>query len=221
MAERLTAIKASLIDLSEGPYIVKDGSAPNHVKTARGEISRANIIAAVVDKPAKTSILLDDGTARIEARSFDTDSLFENIMVGDVILLIGRPREYQNRRYLVAEIAKRLGSPKWLEFRKAELGRAQEPVQELQQKTPETEQEKETEQVREAVKEAKPVQEEVLENKADKLLAVIKTIDKGTGAAIEDVIAQSGDPTAEAVLTDLMAEGEIFEVKPGRVKVLE
>jgi hypothetical protein len=122
MVERLTAIKAAIAELNSGAYKVKEGSNPSFVETPRGKVSRANVIAAVVDKPAPNSLLLDDGSATIESRSFDTNELFANVLVGDILLLIGRPREYQGKRYLVAEIAKRLGSPTWLKLRKSRTG---------------------------------------------------------------------------------------------------
>ncbi len=207
MVERLTARKCAIKDLVDGKYLVKEGTTPNHVTTSRGEVSRANVIAAVIDKPGGNAIIMDDGSAQIEARSFDKQDLFENIMVGDIVLLIGRPREYEDRRYLVAEIAKRLGTPKWLEYRKHELAAA--PQTELLKK------------IEVKVEKAEPVAEPVVESHGDKLLALIKKLDTGTGAAIEEVVAQSGNPGAEGMLTTLMAEGEIFEIKPGWVKVLE
>ena len=210
--ERLTAIKTSVAALEHGSYVVKEGTAPSHVKTSGGEVSRANIIAAVVDKPGQTALLLDDGSARIEARSFDNNQLFENIMVGDVVLVIGRPRDYQGTRYLVAEIAKRLGSPKWLELRKAELGKTPPPQTPTpSQTTPLT--------LKSAAEKEAAAAAETVVSLGDKVLSLIKELDKGDGAPIEDIVAKN--PDAEGTLTSLMAEGEIFEIKPGRVKVLE
>lgn len=211
MVERLTARKCPIGELLSGAYVQKEGTKPNHVATSRGAVSRANLIAAVVDKPSPNTILLDDGSGRIEARAFDNAQLFDNVMVGDILLLIGRPREYQQSRYLVAEIAKRLGSPTWLELRRAEVGS-------IPGEAPK-------EEVVGAEEEAAPVEpaagEELAVGKMDTVLALIKKLDEGQGAPIEQVIERSGDAATEKVLTDLMAEGEIFEIKPGRVKVLE
>ncbi len=231
MVERVTARKCSLGELADGSFVVKDGAS--HLETGRGAVSRANVIAAVVDRPGQAAILLDDGTARVEARSFDDSALFDNLLVGDIVLVIGRPREYQGRKYLVAEIAKRLGSPKWLELRKAEFsknGRPQAPAI----RAPETAARQDAPAARAADARAAPASarqrvpsvparketpDEVAETPADKALAVIKRLDTGTGAAIEDVLAEA--KCEESTVTSLMAEGEIFEIRPGRVKVLE
>lgn len=208
MAERLTAKKCAVKELLEGAYVAKEGTAPNHVLTPRGEVSRANVIAAVIDRPGKTAILLDDGSGQIEARAFDDEKLFENILLGDVLLVVGRPREYQGRRYLVAEIAKRLGTPKWLELRHAELGRlppsprSPQPVKEAPQPVLPT------------------VEETVTVGRTEKVIALIRRLDAGQGASVDDIVAELG-AGAEGTLTTLMAEGEIFEMRPGRVKVLE
>jgi len=227
MVERVTARKCSLGDIAGGSFVVKDGAS--HLETGHDRVSRANVIAAVVDRPGQTAILLDDGTARVEARSFDDSALFDNLLVGDIVLVIGRPREYQGQKYLVAEIAKRLGSPKWLELRKAEFSKMkkQPPTHTLPQ-TSETvhravpgmqtaHKAPHPQQTRDTREEKKP--DDIAETPADRALAVIKRLDDGTGAAIEDVLAAA--KCEESTVTSLMAEGEIFEIRPGRVKVLE
>ena len=56
---------------------------------------------------------------------------------------------------------------------------------------------------------------------SDRILEIIRELDDGQGAAVEKVLAKAGRPDAETMLTNLLAEGEIFEIRPGRVKVLE
>ncbi len=215
MPERLTAVKCAVRDLMTGAFVAKEGTAPSYVETARGSVSRCNLVAAVVDKPGSRSLLLDDGTGRVEARAFDEERLFENVLVGDVVLIVGRPRQYQGQGYVVAEIARRLGSPKWLELRRAELGgqKAAAPKREAKLPAP----------VKSAPKKERGEgkKEEVVASASDGVLALIRELDEGQGAPIETVIERSGSPATESVLTDLMAEGEIFEMRPGRVKVLE
>ncbi len=235
MVERLTARKCSLHDLNEGEYVVKT-SEPNQLVTAHGAASRVNLIAVVVAKPGKATLLLDDGTGRAEARAFDDQKLFDNILLGDIILLIGRPRKHEGRLYVVAEIAKRLGSPKWLELRKAELARTEKGVPVLEKKNvpltpqplvPEEKKGEKLKKTKDEKRSARPVQKPVVKKDddalmltSDKVLVTIKELDDGAGAPVEKIIARLGG-AAETALTDLMAEGEIFEIRPGRVKVLE
>jgi len=45
-------------------------------------------------------------------------------------------------------------------------------------------------------------------------------LDSGEGADIEDVIVKADVKDCEPLLNSLIKEGEIFEVRPGRIKVL-
>jgi len=234
--ERLTAVKCAIGHLLAATFVEKSGADASYAKTTVGNVSRANIVAIVVGKPAANALVLDDGSGRIEARAFDNTKLFENIMVGDIILLIGRPRTYQSTLYVVAEIARRLGSPTWLELRKREL-QAEARQGTMSEKKMSAERDTKTkEEHRHSIipnpvpslekKSApkKPMKDEkaekVITTTSDKVLAAIKELDDGNGAAVEKIIAKLGG-SAETILTNLMAEGEIFELRPGKVKVLE
>ena len=59
------------------------------------------------------------------------------------------------------------------------------------------------------------------ENNTEKVFNLIKKLDKSYGANIEDVIEESGIANCEDIIEALLNEGEIFEVKPGHLKVLE
>jgi RPA family protein len=54
-----------------------------------------------------------------------------------------------------------------------------------------------------------------------KIYGIIKDTDKGEGAGYEEVITKSGSVDAERIISLLLKEGEIFEVSPGKLKVLE
>jgi hypothetical protein len=66
---------------------------------------------------------------------------------------------------------------------------------------------------------AKPASDAPIGNRMEAVIQLIKKLDDGSGAPIEQLV--EANPEAESILTTLMAEGEIFEIKPGRVKVLE
>ncbi len=225
MVERLVAKRCSIGELLSGRYVIKEGSNPNHVVTPRGPVSRVNVIATVVSKQG-ASALLDDGTGTIEARAFNNPELFANVAVGSVILFIGRPREYNDARYLVAEIAKPLNSPLWLALRKAELDRDPKTEDGGEESQSEIGWER-REEVRQGLAKSAEKEEEkiVVEREkeqglvtAETILAAIKERDAGDGVAIEEVLAATG--CSEEALTLLLAEGEIYEKRPGRLKVL-
>ena len=89
----------------------------------------------------------------------------------------------------------------WIEFRKTELGKS----------IP----------VRETKKEG-PVAEEVMEpeknSSSDNLIDFIKKNDKGDGVDFKDMLQIKN---SESIIEMMLKEGDIFEVRPGRFKVLE
>ena len=111
---RQVAYKVRIKDLVNGRYVKEEGWNPNYIITNDGrQINRVNLIATVVSKPTEQdinyqSIILDDGTGRISIRNFEQNNLFDNIKLGDIILLIGRPREYGNEIYILAETIKKI-----------------------------------------------------------------------------------------------------------------
>jgi len=64
-------------------------------------------------------------------------------------------------------------------------------------------------------------EEEPTDNYAYQLIELIKKLDAGSGADITEVIDQSKISGAEKYITTLLNEGEIFEIRSGKLKVLE
>lgn len=199
---RQVATKIYVKELLDGAYEQKDGWDPNILHCARGDVSRCNIIGTLLRTDAQYT--LDDGTGQIGLRAYD-DIPGLDTPDGTVVQVIARPREYQDKIFLVAEIIKPIHS-QWAAVRKAQLGSVQEfdssgfkPVQE----------ESET-------------QENVVEtNNAEKVVEIISRLDDGDGAAIDEVIAQANmGELAEDIVNQLLLDGEIFEIKPGILKVL-
>lgn len=214
---RQVAYKVSIKDLLEGQYFVQEGWNPNYILTKnRRKISRANIIANVTDKREGEnfcSLTIDDSTGNINATVFaENVHILKDKNPGDLILIVGRPRVNNNQTVLIVEIARKL-EPEWAKLRKLEL---------------------------EAIsKEVKPVEEEVKINQApksfeeeiiqdmnvqevserQKMVNIINNLDKGEGAPTEIVVKHFGN-NADALIQELLKEGEIFEIKPGRLKVL-
>jgi hypothetical protein len=50
---------------------------------------------------------------------------------------------------------------------------------------------------------------------------VIRRLDKGDGADITEVIKESKDENAEKIIKNLIKIGELFEIRPGKIKILE
>jgi len=206
---RQIAIKTWIKPLIKGKYVIKEGWDPNYILINNQKVSRANIIGIVVQKSDSKLlnydyIVIDDGSERITIRSFEDKDLFIKYNVGDIINVIGRPREFGKEIYMMPEIVKKIDNIKWLEVRKLELGEVPNIADE--QKTHQATEEIEVEEI---------------ETPQERLIKIIRKIDGGTGVDIQDIIQKTGKPRTEEIIKDMLNQGDIFEIKPGRIKILE
>ena len=118
--KRQTAYKCSVRMIIDGNYIQKPGWDPNYIQVNGLHISRANVLAVVLEKEGN-SITIDDGTGQIRVVFFNEQNKLDSVNIGDVVLIIGRPREYDKKRFLVPEIIKVIDDKKWIDYRKLEL----------------------------------------------------------------------------------------------------
>lgn len=200
---RQTAVPCTLAELSSGAWIQNQGLIPSGIQTQRCMIARASILGVIIDKQ-ENSFILEDGTGLVHIRSFDAKPVPVLANVGDVVLVIGRPREYNAERYLVLEICKKLRNPSWIQYRKRELelmAGISVPVQKVHVERPFVEVNANT------------------KNPFEIIMDKIRELDKGQGATIDDLVKVVEN--AESFIKTLLEEGEIFEIRPGIVKVLE
>ena len=195
--KRQVACKILIHSILNGEF-GKDDLSAGYVKVNGTVVSRVNVIANLVYKSEENGYyngIIDDGTAKISLKSFEKKAFFSNIDVGDVVLVIGKIREYGDERHIMPEIIKKIDTA-WMNLRKTEL------KEEINNKNPES---------GDAVETAD----------ACKLIyELIKKLDTGDGAAIEELIsAYKGD--VEKTVNKLLGDGDVFEIKPGRLKVLE
>lgn len=209
-------------DLKNGDYIKENNLTPNYVLFNNQKIFMVNIIGVVVSKELGTgniSYIIDDSTGSITIRSFESNEKLKNINIGDIVLIIAKPREYNNEKFLMPIIIKPLKNKQWLFFRKIQLKK--NILKKL--KTDNSEKKdvsinfidnnnieiKHTKQETNAQK-----------NPYDIILKIIKNNDKGFGVSYEDIILNSGFDNCEDIIKSLIEEGEIFEIRPGILKVL-
>ena len=201
--KRQIAYKARVSDILNCSFS-KDELSAGYIKLNGLNVSRVNVIANIVYKSGDdqnyNSALIDDGTGKILLRTFENTNLFAKADVGDVVLVIGKIREYNNERYILPEIVRKLEKFEWMNLRKIEL------------------KDNVIEQAKEPVNEAV---EESAKNIGEEIYLLIKKFDDGDGAAIEDVIKESNNPDAEKIISRLLENGDVFEIKPGKLKVLE
>ena len=202
LQRRRIAYKLRIKDILSSKYVKTDGINPNYLQVSSQEVSRVNVIGVVVQKSNMenySELIMDDGTGKISARTFENNFLLNNVDVGDVVLVIGRPREYLEEKYLVVEIAKKI-DPLWAKARKLEL-KDFDP------------------QDNDDVKEGGGNKEIFDESRKNRLLKTIKELDKGEGVPVDDLHSALGN--VDNIVGVLLREGDVFEVRPGKLKVLE
>lgn len=209
---REVAQKASVAEILNSSFVEAEDNtaAPN----ANGrQIKRANILATIVDKTetggAYKSMVADDGTGQIKLRLFDdAQNLFGKTEVGDFALIIGKPRRYGDETYIVPELIRALKDVRWAEVRKLELMSIQP-----QQAEPKVDK-------KENKKSETPNNADVVSKDKLEIYKTIKELDTGKGTDVSEAIMKCGS-NAEALIKEMIMAGDLFEVSPGRLKVLE
>ena len=193
--KRQIAKKVTITDLQNGEYVRQEGWQSNFVQIPNGDkVSRINIIGTVVSDQSAGNIAIDDGTGRIDIRAFDDTFSIPKVQIGQVVMVIGKPREFGSEVYLLPEIIKPIEDKTWIRVRLKELKRT--PLQETVVNKP--------------VNETLPSMQDVYE--------IIKDLDKGEGANTEDVLQKLSHDKTEEIIQKLLREGEIFEIAPGKLK---
>jgi hypothetical protein len=203
--KRQTAYKCNISSIQNGVFVKKTGWESNYVMTEFGDFSRVNIIAVVVGKDDNT-ITVDDGTGNISARFFDNSGKINEINVGDLVLIIARPREFNSQMYLTPEIVKKIDRS-WINYRRKELTLVKK-IRKV-----------------DTIKSEVPKIVEVAESthtasSKEKIIKIISELDTGTGVNVDDLIRLSKISNAEDILNDMVLKGEIFEIKPGKLKMM-
>jgi len=202
--KRQVAYKVRVKDILDSAYVKEDGWQPNYIKVGENKVSRVNLIGTIVLKMDGSNLVLDDGSGKIPLRVFENNVFFEKIDIGDVVLVIGKPREFGSEKYVMPEILRKVEDTAWIGVRKNEL---------MLKNTPNTEYQKE--------EKAEKVVEEVKEEPHEKVFDLIKKMDKGEGVDIEEITNNVKYIDVEKIISRLLENGEVFEVKHGKLKVLE
>jgi RPA family protein len=208
-SKRHTAHKVSISDILENKYVREEGWLPNYIEINQKKVSRVNFIGVIISKEKTEesyNFVVDDGSGRVQLRFFEKG---EGAGVGDLVTVIGRPREFGGEAYIVPEIIKKINNPEWVEVRKNEL---KIEKQKYGGKT-----------VKEEPEELAVENEEFIEEQSPtaKILDAIRELDSGAGVSYEEITEKSKISNAEQVIRRLLEEGDVFEIKSGRYKVLE
>jgi len=190
------------------------------------QINRVRIMGTVVSKFTAEDrkygfFILDDGTETIRVRSFeDSLDLISKTEIGDIVDVIGRVRKYEDELYVIPEIVKKIEDPNFEILRKAELGLQDKKLPKAEAQQPAAEKSFTQEIVVEVAEET--IEMVTPESPKKKIVDLIIRLDKGEGVEVSRLVEESKleSDIVENVLTDLSNEGELFEPRPGKVKLL-
>ena len=222
---RQTARPCSVVDLLHGEYITQEGWQPNYVMTPYGSYTRINLIGIIVDKPTPYQLRVDDGTGNILVTDFNHAKKTVQLQVGDPVLIIGRVRKANDELFIAAEIAtsdQLKANQLFIAERKEALAKRQAQAV---QRAPEDEggdDEEEQGPQEKSRQQAAPTQtsDQNQQVTGDDLIEFMKKKDDGNGVNIDDIVDYFGQDADDLILT-MISMGEIYEIKPGVVRVLE
>ena len=224
MPSRQTAYKLWIAEIVHADYMPGEGEwDPNYLDVKGLKVTRVNMLGVVTNifsHPNNDygSVLIEDGTEAIAIRTFKEDTKqLADYHIGDTIMVIGRPRQYQNEIYIIPEILKKVDNPAWLKLRKVELAqtRGTITIQQPQKKIIHEEREQREEHI------ALDAQKSGTETTRQKIL---NTLEKQGDAGMDiDVLIQqvsADEGEAEKMIEDLIKEGEIYMARPGVLKII-
>ena len=197
--DRQTAQIIGIQDILTGDYVKEEGWQPNYIVVGARKVSRVNIIGTIVDK-GENQTSVDDGNASISLRSFENPDFFKSIEIGDTVVVVGKPRQFNDEKYIAIEILKKT-DPGWLKVRQKQLEIMPEPEAPVTTKTEEV-----------------IVEEVVVVDQEDKLIQKIRELDQGQGIETQKLLNEG---FSEQDINRLLENGEIFEISPGKLKILE
>ena len=177
----------------------------------------------VVDKFVKPdnsyiSLTLDDGSGKMNIKAWKEDTPLLNYSIGELLLIVGRIKDYNNQLYVIPEVVSKLENPLWAKFRTLELKKNYGEPRLAAQTTTSAQEPSREEETMHIVEEK--VTNELPANKRQKLIDLIEQLDTNNGADQPLVILHSGIGKEEAqkILENLLSEGEIFEIHPGKLR---
>jgi RPA family protein len=266
---RAVAKISDIKSLKNGVFIHRDGFDPSYVETVFGQISRVNLIGVIVSKSSlEETFDIEDGSDKIRIRksSLYSDIVIDNFKPGDLVNIIGKPRDFNNEIFIIPEIIKKIKNKLWVDIRKIELSSldvvcSEEKIKELKTEKIERKKiQKEMEDQKDKLnkdffdadddKDARKLLNEKknnLTNNSSKLnlkeedfdvsikkneeeasnpeivliLNTIRKLDLGDGVDIQKILEEINISNGKSIIKSLLELGEIFEIRPERVKILE
>lgn len=238
--ERKAAIKCCIDEILSGKFYEgnKGSLRPSYVLTKYGEkISRVNLFGTVVDKFSSedgsyATITINDFSGAIRVKAFRDDAeKLKNIEIGSNVVVIGKPRFWNNELYIGLEIIRVIDDPNFESYRRAEILKRlierKKIISEILSLRDKIDEESFKNYVEEKFGLSIDEINFILQAKEEKkdfkyqVLKIIKELDKGDGVDIFEIFNSINleSTLLDSILTELINEGKIYESEPGKIKV--
>jgi RPA family protein len=240
---RQTTSRSRIYDIINGKFVHKEGLEPSYVLTDFGQkISRAYLIGTIVDKFMSengnySSITIDDDSDSIRIKAFrEQVNIFDTFNVGDMVMVIGKIRNYADENYMIPEIVKKITNSNLESLHKLEIlkqtllqKKAFEKIKDEKEKFSDVEKLKKyvkkqygiDDDVVDSILETFMVKEELKEKDYKPLLLeTLDKLDSGEGVEFRKLLEESKLPenVFEEAINEILSEGTCFEPKPGIIK---
>ncbi|MCS7106001.1 MAG: OB-fold nucleic acid binding domain-containing protein [Candidatus Aenigmarchaeota archaeon] len=237
--KRLPAKKVRIFDLVYGKYFPgeREQMKESYLITPFGQkVSRVNIVASVIDKFLSddgnySTITIDDGSEAIRVKTFrEKTELLQEVEVGDLVLVVGKIKEYNGETYINGEIVRKINQPNLEILRKLEILKELLEQKKIVEELKELKEKMGEEEFKEYAKKKYGMNEEALsfiveesrvkEDYKPKILKIIEELDEGEGIEVGKILEISKLPEniIEREIEELLNSGELFEPRPGILK---
>ena len=140
--------------------------------------------------------------------------MMDNLEIGDVVMVTGKPREFNNDIYLSAETAKKIDIM-WANVRKLELQKRMNELIDIKTK----EGNKTPDSVKEDLNLAESQEVNDYTEDVKSIVGYIKKNDLGEGVEVSQVIKNCGEGV-KAHIDKMIKRGDIFEIRSGVLKLV-
>jgi len=227
---RRIAKKYSILSIKNGQFVISNNiDVPNYLRINNDKVFRVNVIGTIIDKidfGGKFNLSIDDGD-KITLRTFK-DLDFSIMNIGDVVQIIGRPRQSNNDVFIAVETISKIDA-KWNNTRQKELSLFNNYYDSIAEPIPEKVEPKIQEQSSNLIEE----EESIISNTEQKnndpkaiytsITSIIESLDNGDGANFIDVLNKLKESNfdlekAEMMINKMILDGDIFEIQ-GNLKL--
>jgi len=208
---RFPAKKVRISDLLGGRFYPgnREDFTPNYIIDKLGrKIARVNIVATVTDKFVSVdgrymAITVDDGSGAIRLKIF-ADDVKDNsgINVGEVLLVVGKVRQYNGEVYILPEIIERVKDLNYIPLRNLEVLKDVLRMKNLVESIKELAETDGVEAAKRYAKESLGLDDDVLD--------FVKILEE----------SKLSENEVDSVITKLLEDGIIFEPHVGKFKVI-